>query len=417
MMRGNVFRQVWHLMRQNPMQSAIVVVGTAVTIAFVMIVVMNFYIRTSSGGAEPDRGRMVYVSQGRMHRADGTNVNNGLGRLPYDKILSGLPGVEKQTWHGPLSNRVCGLTESDDRVRLYARSVGEGWFDVFSYKMIAGKPFSVEDNREGVREVMLSRSAARRLSKSTPEELVGKDVLMDFKPLRVTGIYEDVSPLYQSAYADALVPFDYYADEGWFDGLAGLRNPLLVLKPGASVESVTDEVYRREKAFNNEGREYEYHFEKFYDPVGYSFFRDTMINPRLVNSLLVAVLLVVPALGIGGLINSQMQSRAAEIAVRKAYGAPDLAIVGRLFRETLVSTLLGACLGYLLAWGVLCAGGRWIFGDIQGDVSVSEAILERPMLLLCMVAACLVFTSLATIIPAWLSTRRSIASTLKGGER
>lgn len=416
-MKG-IIQQSIRLMRQNPVQAAIVVTGTAVTIAFVMIVVMNYHLRVAPGGSEPARSHTMYINPGVLHRADGTNVQRGLGKLPYERLLGGLPGVDKATWYGSLGNPVCCLTADDDRMRLYVREVGEGWFDFFDYDILAGRAFSAEENHDGAREAMVSRSAASRLSKSAPEDLVGREIMVDFKPLKVTGIYDDVSPLYQSAYGDVLIPFDYYSDENYLDGLYGNRIPLLQLSEGTAPESVMAEIGRRETIFNNEGREYVYHFEKFYDHVGYSFFRDTMINPNLVNGLLVAVLLIVPAVGMGGLINSQMQSRASEIAIRKAYGAPNHAIIGQLFKETLVGTLAGAVLGYLIAWCVLSLGGAWIFGDIRGGgVDVTEALMSRPALWGYLLAACLVFTTLATVIPAWLSTRHNIADTLKGGEK
>lgn len=417
MIMGKILKQAWNLICRNPMQSLIVITGTAVTMSFVMVVVMNYHLRVAGSGPEQNRGRMVYVEPGVIHHVDGYNYQRGTGKLSYERLLEGLPGVEKATWWAMLAYFPCSMTEDDERTMLYVREVGEGWFDFFDYDIIAGKPFSVEENKGGARETMVSRTAAEKLSKGNPEDLVGKEILVNFAPLKVTGIFEDVSPLYQSAYGDVIVPFDYKVDEAWLYGLCGRRRPLLMLAPGASMDDIIAEIYRREAALNDEGRDYVYHFEKFYNHLDYSFFHGTMINPSLVYALLLMVLLVVPAVGMAGLINTQMRSRASEIAIRKAYGAPDAAIVGRLFMETLVSTLVGAVAGYLIACLAVWVGQGWMFGDIRGEMPVMAGMLLDPMLVVYVLSACLVFTSLATVIPAWTATRRNIASTLKGGDK
>lgn len=412
-----ILKQAWGLIRRSPMQSMIVITGTAVTLAFVMVVVMNYHLRVTGSGPEPDRERMMYVMPGEIHHVDNYNYQQGTGKLSYERLLGGLPGVEKATWWAMLAYLPCSMTEDDERMMLYVREAGEGWFDFFDYRILAGKPFSVEDNKGKARETMVSRSVAERLSKGRPEDLVGKEILINFNPLKVTGIFEDVSPLYQSAYGDVIVPFDYNADENRFYGLGGRRIPLLMLAPGASMDDVVTEIHRREVAFNNEGRDYVYHFNEFYNHTSYSFFRGTMINPLLVYVLLLMVLLVVPALGMAGLINTQMRSRASEIAIRKAYGATDAVIIGRLFMEALVSTFIGAVAGYLLACLAVWIGQGWMFGDIRGDMPVTAGVLLDPMLIVYVVLACLAFTSLATLIPAWMAARNNIALTLKGGDQ
>ena len=129
-----------------------------------------------------------------------------------------------------------------------------------------------------------------------------------------------------------------------------------------------------------------------------------------------AILLLVPAIGLAGLINAQMQSRLGEIAIRKAYGASDSEIMRRLFAENLVETLAGGILGYLLACVVIWSCREWLFGDIQGLVTLNFALLCRPVVALYILAACIVFTTVATLVPAWIATHRNIALTLKGND-
>ncbi|MDE6324813.1 MAG: FtsX-like permease family protein, partial [Duncaniella sp.] len=146
------------------------------------------------------------------------------------------------------------------------------------------------------------------------------------------------------------------------------------------------------------------------------FFRDTMINPRMVYALLVAVLLLVPAIGIAGLVNAQMQSRYSEMAIRKTYGATNASIIRRLFMENLVSTLVGAVAGYVIAAIVVIAGRSWMFGGVIGDVTIGGGLLLNPLTLLYATLACLVLTTVISLIPARRAVTQKIYITLKGEE-
>ena len=49
-------------------------------------------------------------------------------------------------------------------------------------------------------------------------------------------------------------------------------------------------------------------------------------------------------------------------------------------------------------------------------IALGGDLLLRPSVFLAVLAACLVFNALSTLLPAWMATRRSIAYTLTGGE-
>lgn len=131
------------------------------------------------------------------------------------------------------------------------------------------------------------------------------------------------------------------------------------------------------------------------------------------------MLLVVPAVGISGLVHAQMQSRLGEIAIRKAYGASNANIIGHLFAESLGTTLIGGVLGYALSCLLVVAGSTWLFGmggvRIEG-IALGGDLLLRPGLFLVVLAVCVVFNALSTLLPAWMAVHRSISYTLTGGE-
>ena len=130
------------------------------------------------------------------------------------------------------------------------------------------------------------------------------------------------------------VPFsleneDYYAT--WTGGLGGIRLGLLKLLPDTRPAEVRTEVQHRQDRLNSSTAEYAFEMNELYTHTEYTFFRGKDISAPLVYSMLLMVLLIVPAINISGMTNARMQERVTEIAVRKAYGASRISIMVRLF--------------------------------------------------------------------------------------
>ncbi len=407
-------KQTFRIIIDNPVLSAIVITGTAVTMAFVIVVTMVFQIRVADIAPESHRSKTLYLAPGVIHHVNGTDYSHGLGRVPYEGLLTDLPGVENITFSGYPGQNTVSLPGEQEKSRLFTRDVAPGWFDFFDYTFIAGKRLTTGETKERAREAVISESAAKKLFKhSRFDEIIGQEILVNFRPVTVSGVFKDVSSTFTSAFAEVLMPFVTENDNG---SLQGRRLPVLLLDEGTTKDDVLTEIWRREQAFNNQGRDYVYHFEKAYNQVENSFFKDTMINASMIYALLMVVLLIVPALGIAGLINAQIQSRASEIAIKKAYGAPDSSIVFGFFRETLVSAVIGTLLGYGSAAINIMLCKEWMFGDVTGDISIGPELIFNNGTVLVAFVGCIVFSIVATLIPAWLATRRNIAATLKGGE-
>lgn len=441
------FRSFFRVLDQHRFYTAVCVAGTAVTIAFIMVVVMVYDFRTANVAPETRRSRMLYNDGTQCMRPDGTNMwgYRGLGPTAFHALFDDLPGVDELTWHGGLQSALCALPASSDRHSVLLRPVAANWFDFFRYHFVAGRPFTrseydagraafepsddewrlVRNHDDGVvrRFIVISERLARQLFGGA-SAAVGKQLLLDFQEARVVGVVNDVSSIFQTAYADVWEPFTLTNEENLSPatdtgGLIGYRYSVLHLSPGASAAQVRAEVNRRMEQLNSQGLEYVLKDPRLYTHTEYTFFRGSSIDARLVYALLLVVLLVVPAVGISGLVHAQMQNRLGEIAIRKAYGASNANIIGHLFVESLGTTLMGGVLGYALSCVLVVAGSTWLFGTggvrIEGIVLGGDLLL-RPSIFLAVLAACFVFNALSTLLPAWMAVRRSIAYTLTGGE-
>lgn len=411
--------QAINLMRQNPFHTVISVAGTAVTIAFVMVVVMIYDFRTADMAPESDRSHLMYTGRGKTYRKqDHTDVNSGMGRIAFEALFTGLPGVKEATWYRGVSKTPCCLPAVNETFNYFVRPVAANWFDFFDYEFISGRPFTQEeyDARRGT-SVITERMALELFGTT---DVVGKEYMSNFFPSKVVGVVKDVNAIFQTAYADFFVPFsleneDYYSSRS--EGLGGIRMGVLKLEPDASPADIRIEVQNRQDRLNSSTSEYAFEMDELYTHAEYTFFRGKDVSGVLIYGMLLMVLLIVPAINISGMMHAQIQERNTEIAVRKAYGASRFSVMTRLFSENLFTTLLGGVLGYVLACICVWMGQVWLFGagevELSG-ISVGGGLLLRPGLFILVFGICVVFNLLSVLLPAWIATRRNIVTTLKG---
>lgn len=416
----NIFIQTYNLIRQDRLYSIINIVGTAVTIAFVMVVIMMYDFRISDIAPEKDRSRYLYTDMATTYiKTDHTDVSEtGLGRKAFNLLTDNIDGIEEVTWYSKTSKSLCGLPNSNKTFSYFVRPVSSNWFSFFEYKFISGRFFTQEEYDSKRWVCVVTRKLAMFLYGTT--DVVGKDFNINFFPARIVGVIDDVNSIFQTAYADAFIPFSTQNEDNQMsrrDGLAGMYFGVLKFKDGADREKVKEEIYRREKVVNNLGSKYELKINRLFGHIDYTFFRGKDINASLVYSALILMLLIVPAINISGMTHAQMQKRESEIAVRKAYGASNVSLMTKLFSENLISTLIGGIFGYIISCIIICFCRAWLLGSGEVDISgitFGDGILLRPMLFLAIFVVCIVFNLLSVLLPAWLLMKRDIASTLKG---
>lgn len=411
--------QAVNLMRQNPFHTVISVAGTAVTIAFVMVVVMIYDFRTADMAPESDRSHIMYTGHGRTYRKqDHTDVNSGMGRIAFEALFTDLLGVKESTWYRGVSKTPCCLPAATETFNYFVRPVAANWFDFFDYEFISGRPFTQEEYDARRWTSVITERMALELFGTI--DVVGKEYMSNFFPTKVVGVVKDVNAIFQTAYADSFVPFsleneDYYSSRS--EGLGGIRMGVLKLEPGTSPADIRTEVQNRQNRLNSSTSEYAFEMNELYTYTEYTFFRGKDVSGVLIYGMLLMVLLIVPAINISGMMHAQIQERNTEIAVRKAYGASRFSVMTRLFSENLFTTFLGGILGYSLACICVWMGRVWLFGTGEvklSGISVGGGLLLRPGLFILVFGICVAFNLLSVLLPAWIATRRNIAITIKG---
>lgn len=419
-MNMQLMKQAVALMKQNRFYAIVSILGTAVSIAFVMVVYMVYDISTANIAPEVHRDRMIYSGSAYTYRtADHSNANSRMSLGAARQVFDSLPGAERVTYM-PASRMIyagASATKGSRRLLSYA---DVAFWKLYDIRFLAGRPFSREEwdaNRDVV--VIAERIARSEFGSAT--EAVGKNLFVNFRPLRVVGVTEDVSSLFSWAFSDLWRPYNpqELGDAGWSEGLQGTFTAMVLRRPDVSTDEMKAQIEASRQRLNSRMREFTLELNEISTVTERSFFRDFAASPAVIFVMLGMIMLVVPAINISGLISSQMTRRLSELGIRKAYGASARELVVQLMTENLLLALMGAVVGFLLSCLLMYLTKDWLLvsSASMGNMEqhhVSIFLFLRPRVFLCVFAVCLLFNLISVFIPAWNATRRNIITTLKG---
>ena len=311
--------QILALIRQNPFFSAVSVIGTAVSITFVMVIYMVYDIQTADLAPESHRSSMVYSSYGYSYRkSDHSNSNTGMSYRAVNAIFKELPGAELVTYLGPTYLRYCG--ESPARgMRRTVRQVDLNYWRVYDIPLVAGRLFSTEEF-DACRDVVVIGEQLAREAFGSAEAAIGKNYFVNFRPKRIVGVTKDVSSLFTFAYGELWMPYSTRNSGLGSEGYGRFRGcgPCQARCWQRGTQAQIEQSLAR---FNETLVEYELELPDLSTYTERQFFRNDTMSPAVTCIILGLILLIVPAINVSGLISSQMSRRMAELAVRKAYGA------------------------------------------------------------------------------------------------
>jgi putative ABC transport system permease protein len=139
-------------------------------------------------------------------------------------------------------------------------------------------------------------------------------------------------------------------------------------------------------------------------------------------SLVLCIFMVVPAINLSGLNSGRMEKRLAEMGVRKAFGAPNGALLRQILIENFLLTLIGAFAGLLISWLLVVVFSDILFNTFFGPSDTGIIIGNTPgvtprMLINLTVFALTFLTALlvnvlSAIIPAYRFTKKNITDSL-----
>ena len=424
------FKQAWTMMRQNKLFTSIYVAGTGLSIAFTMVLFIIYYVKFAPVYPEYNRDRMLVINKSAVAKEgaeEWNNCNDGASSKIAElvKDLPHLDQVAMSLMAPPVFGNTLLLPQSNEQLEVTQGLVDAGFWQVFTFRFLSGKPFDEEAVEASLPVAVLSENLAKRIFAST--DVIDKSFKLDGKEVKVIGVVADVSGTTPATAADLYLPL-YYGDIGNMlrpnQNNRGSLGDVCIYMTATSeddVETLRAEVIDVLNRYDQEDTQYTHFWMDQPDVWWKSTFRDSCSSAPDIASIvrgilyMLLALLFIPAMNLCGMISSRMDERMSELGVRKAYGATNVSLVSQVLTENLLLTLVGGLVGLALAYFIALTGGDWVYHlfdtfVIPGGVNPSFTVemLFNPTLFLTVFGLCVLLNLISALVPTILALRHSI---------
>tara|TARA_R110000796_G_scaffold185330_2_gene302027 strand:- start:126154 stop:128781 length:2628 start_codon:yes stop_codon:yes gene_type:complete len=224
---------------------------------------------------------------------------------------------------------------NNDSTELFYNTIDENYIDLMDHEVIAGTNFTKKLSDAEESEIILNEETLKRFNLGTPNEAIGKQVLIENEPLTIIGVVRDF-------HYDKL-------DQGIKSfGFRNRNNSFYYLNLKLNSTDLPSTMSKIENAWNEVDPVHEFKAQ-FYDENIESAYSQYVVMGTIVGFL--AVLTVsIAALGLLGMAVYTAETRMKEISIRKVLGATEGSLVGLLTRGFMWLLVISAALAIPLTY-------------------------------------------------------------------
>lgn len=390
--------------------TAINIAGLVVGLASCMLILLWVADETGKDQFHEKSDRIYQVWRNMIQESGAINTTPGIP-YPLEHVLrTQYPEIESVTsylWEMEFLCRV-GETTSYEKGRFAT----PGFFDVFSYKLLAGDP--KKQLIDGPTMLISDRMALKFFGNDWRDKAIGQSIKVDESTdLQVTGVFE--TPGDNSSFKfDWLITGQRYIDRNdwinsWYNGGFSM---FFTLKPGADVDAVRARLEKEIiKYTNNESNE----------PLYMQLYAENYLNGTFENgvpaggriqyvrilSVIAGFLLLLASINFMNLATARASLRAREIGVRKVMGALRSTLSQQFFIEStlyaITSTALASIFVFLLLPYFNALAGKSI-----------QINLAEPVIWITLGVIVALTGVLSGAYPAFMLSSFSVSKSLKG---
>ena len=423
------FKQAWNLIKQNRFYSTIYILATGFSISMIMALAIVLYIKTANVYPETGRDRMLIMKYGETMNGD----SRGQSRLSFETIQKCIYSLQTAEAVSAVYDVWPDISiqpdNSPEQIPAKAKYVDTGFWSVFSFLFIDGKPFTEADMQSGINTVVISESFARQLFGTS--EATGKQISINFNSYRICGVVKDVSYIADKTYAQCWIPYTAHPnlspawEQEFYENTLGSFTGYALAPSKSEVNTVRGEILSNVNRYASSLKYVTFNVYGQPDTHLISLFR--LSNRMDIDAtkiflqyfLLILVFLLIPAIGLSGMTDSQMDKRLSEIGIRRSFGATRKSVIKQLITENLLLTFLGGITGLLFSYFFVYTFRRWIIhigtGQVfanavpQGvDVALSPSMFMNYTVFGFSFFICLILNIMITVFPAWHASRQQI---------
>lgn len=412
------FKQAWRVLRENPVLSTITILGTALSIAMIMMQVMTDRVMHGNFAPENTRDRTLYVKSISVESKENGTNNSRLGLRTIKEVF--LPLKTPEALYFYTGDRMgIRLPGGSTDVSMYVECTNGGNWRLFDYTFLAGRAFGEAEVKAADKVAVITDKAARQLFES--DEVVGKSFILNGEEeFRVIGVVKQPSNLTNYANGSIWIPYTSTISLDVNDtSLTGSFRLVMLAKNRKDMAKIRAEVATAVEQFNTNDPNYALYFRGQPDTYKQSINRFSDIQDTQVKAynrkqiLLLLLFLLVPAINLSLMTTSRMKQRASEIGVRRTYGASTMNIANQVIWESLLYTVIGSIVGFVLSIGGFFMLRKILFkGYSVAGMQLSVSDLMRPEIFLSVIIFCLLLNLIASIVPAVRASRSNIINNL-----
>ena len=417
----------------DKLYSAMYILGTALAIAFTMLIAEVYYIKTADIAPEVNRSKTYTLGSILDKKANDFDSDEfNLTQEMYRNIFQQMQTPE--CVKAEISNWMLGdwymkLADGVHDRPVIVKLTEPNYFRFYQFSFTEGAPFT-QDDFDNERRVAVITEEVREQLFGKEGKGVGKTVRVENRDYRISGVVETPSMLAERCCAD--IWFPYSADSLLVDKGYDYRTENLELSfciPAGKFEAFKQELKEVEARYNAAHKESDLdmlwglgsYYKDVWNNTGEVFNTHSDKEHWWYIITAIFMLLFVPALNLSGMVVSRMERRLPEMAIRKAFGAKRRTLLGQVIQENLTLTLVGGFLGLCLAWAALYVWRSWVFYiffsfsnyGLYGRVPIIEGeMFFAPAIFLITLLICTLLNILAATLPAWLSLRKPIVESM-----
>lgn len=413
-------RQIIYDIRRQPLISGVTFFATALSVFLFMIVAITARVKTVPFSPESCRdqlliGKYIHVERG------GGSLSGSMSYTAAQKLYADLDGIEQISYFSDSRDRKMVSGENGKHFNALTRNVDANFFKIFDHELVAGRYFTKEEADACLPVAVVSESTARRTFGTT--DCVGRNISVEHKKYKVTGVIKDHSLLATTASGDIFTPFVHNEEPTEGPDVFGGTTVALLAKKDADFQNIRKQVESRYSIIDTElkpdsmnavyhGSPYDQ--ETIAEGQIYSNVSPDTGSGKRMRYLIYAILILVPAINLGSMFQSRMRHRVSEIGVRRAYGCTRLRIIYDIIAENFIITLIGGIAG--VALGMIFAltySGLYETGaTIGANVTPAFSSVINLGTLAIAVGMCFILNLISASLPAWKASRINIVEAI-----